>query len=479
MQKIITVNKRIQLCFLLIAICSMQSIAQVEKELPCRQPKLSKEKIDKMIKTRKMARMSSELSTLAITPPQLRVYFVICSDSDGSSVAAADTVPMKEFKTMEADFGPGNICLVFAGVGRLANTYLNHIDVDAETNADDLFESHRIPGCLTIFITKEIRGTNNASGGKIGGITFDLPGTFCLVSGSSVGRHTSSHEVGHCLELLHTFASKGFEHEKISGTNCDISGDLVCDTNADPYVFKTEEDNCFGETNGFYSGVCKDPDERTGYDPPYNNIMSYWHHSPETFTNEQFAIMRTTIRDDADVNPLASVNDYIMYPATYNFEYVYKSAINSLTTLGDINFNLLAHGGLFGKVVTLTPGFDAKPSAGGSTIIRATICTGSATVTSSRPITSTQTEIKTNDAPLLVYPNPTNGVITFTYKQDKVFNPSLVIRNIHGQVVYSLAKQKKIQQINQKIDISKQPKGLYIIELNTGEKRMTQKIILQ
>jgi hypothetical protein len=458
----------------------MQSKAQVKKELPCREPKVSKDKMDKIIKSRKSINselVSSDVNALAITSAlQIRVYFIICQDQNGTYRAASEKEAMTEFQTMQADFAPGNICLTLAGISRLSDTYLNHMDVDAEDDADELFEAHRIPGCLTIFLTYEIRGKNQASGGGYGGITFDNPGTFCLVS--NLGGHTSSHEAGHCLGLFHTFSTKGFGLETISGSNCSVAGDLICDTNADPYAFHSAQDDCYSSSNGVYTGNCEDPAGSKNYSPPYTNIMSYWHKSPETFTSIQFSVMRNTIQIDDDVKALASANDYILYPATYNFEQVYRSAINSLTTLGDVNFTLVSRGGLFGKRVILTPGFDAKPSAGGLTVIRANICQGSASVTSARPLASSPDEIKRNDA-VLIYPNPTNGVVTFTYKQDKLFSGFIAVRNIHGQVVYSTAKQNNLLQINQRIDISKQPKGMYILELNTGDKRIIRKIMLQ
>ncbi|HUP11849.1 MAG TPA: hypothetical protein VM187_06550, partial [Niastella sp.] len=419
MQKIITAKERMRLaCFLLLAICSMQSMAQVKKALLCREPKVSKEQMEKIINSRKVMNsqlMNGDFNALPLsTPQQIRVYFIICTDDNGSNAAATEAEAITEFQTMQADFAPGNICITLAGVKRLADTYLNHMDVDAEDDADDLFEARRIPGCLTIFLTAEIRGTNAASGGGYGGLAFNNPGTFCLVS--NIGGHTSSHEAGHCLGLFHTFATKGFGLETISGSNCDMAGDLICDTKADPYAFQSAQDNCFWDNNGLYQGSCEDPEGHTNYDPPYKNIMSYWHHDPETFTGGQFVVMRNNIQDDDDVLTFVSANDYILYTATYNLENVYRSAINSFTTLGDVNFNLLSRAGLFGKVVILTPGFDAKPSAGGLTVIKANTCVGSASTfapaTLSRKAPSGKTELKVSNAPLSVYPNPTKGMVT-------------------------------------------------------------------
>lgn len=66
-----------------------------------------------------------------------------------------------------------------------------------------------------------------------------------------------SHEVGHCLNLLHTFQGTAINSggcaEAINGSNCTVCGDLICDTPAD--------------ANTGNSG---------GYRPDMSNIMSYY-----------------------------------------------------------------------------------------------------------------------------------------------------------------------------------------------------------
>ena len=42
------------------------------------------------------------------------------------------------------------------------------------------------------------------------------------------------HEMGHLFGLLHTFEGSGVEN--VDGSNCDLVGDLICDTPADPYI---------------------------------------------------------------------------------------------------------------------------------------------------------------------------------------------------------------------------------------------------
>ena len=79
---------------------------------------------------------------------------------------------------------------------------------------------------------QKIKGSNPACGGicGIGGIALGgIPGTFCLVAKSNIGKgQTTSHEVGHCLGLLHTFEPANGS-ENINGSNSSSTADLITD----------------------------------------------------------------------------------------------------------------------------------------------------------------------------------------------------------------------------------------------------------
>lgn len=85
---------------------------------------------------------------------------------------------------------------------------------------------------------------------------------------------TMLHEMGHYFGLLHTFEGSG--EELVNGDNCETTGDLICDTPADPYV----ED----EPLGSYVDVGEDcrfisqKIDANGeyYRPDVGNIMSYY-----------------------------------------------------------------------------------------------------------------------------------------------------------------------------------------------------------
>lgn len=98
-----------------------------------------------------------------------------------------------------------------------------------------------------------------------------------------------AHELGHYFGLLHTFeTTTGMELANES--NCSVSGDLVCDTNADPDPSGSSVDeNC--KYIGFFTDV-------TGnyYTPPVSNIMSYYGSCTCKFSWLQYARMSYSFR---------------------------------------------------------------------------------------------------------------------------------------------------------------------------------------
>lgn len=93
--------------------------------------------------------------------------------------------------------------------------------------------------------------------------------------GTAIGSQgrTLTHEIGHCLELLHTFGSNGSDG---CGTSCETSGDRVCDT---PPAFEesfncnTNTNTCSNDTAG---GTTSNPNPYTTNVPDQiENYMSY------------------------------------------------------------------------------------------------------------------------------------------------------------------------------------------------------------
>jgi hypothetical protein len=73
----------------------------------------------------------------------------------------------------------------------------------------------------------------------------------------------------------------------------------------------------------------------------------------------------------------------------------------------------------------------------------------------------------------IVYPNPNNG--TFTIETTNIENATLEVYNVSGQLI----QQAVLKSVQQTIDLSHQPKGLYLLKINTKNKIITQRMIKQ
>jgi hypothetical protein len=132
-----------------------------------------------------------------------------------------------------------------------------------------------------------------------------------VIRSDRVFTSTSPHELGHCLNLLHTHeTARGVE--AINGSNCSTAGDLVCDTPADP---RLGTNNVNGNCE-YFGG--------NGFNPLTNNIMSYSRDlCRDEFTNGQSYRMRYAIQNEPILQNVVSnscttiseVNN-ICYPQT-------------------------------------------------------------------------------------------------------------------------------------------------------------------
>lgn len=77
-----------------------------------------------------------------------------------------------------------------------------------------------------------------------------------------------------------------------------------------------------------------------------------------------------------------------------------------------------------------------------------------------------------------IYPNPSKGIIYIETHNAENLKLSLEISNITGQIIYS--KQfENTSRINEQINLSKQPKGMYFIKLRGKNITTVEKILIQ
>lgn len=169
----------------------------------------------------------------------------------------------------------------------------NFNEFEVEVWEEELLAVYYQPNTINLYLPDEIiRGGSN-----IGGFAYMPGGPDAIYVATpdndldgfgEISYKVIAHEVGHYFGLFHTFETDF--GDELAGTmpvpDCETTGDLICDTEADPY----EED----DPPPFDSLTCNLAVSLTDangewYVPPTNNLMSYY---PEKcrciFTTEQF-----------------------------------------------------------------------------------------------------------------------------------------------------------------------------------------------
>jgi len=239
----------------------------------------------------------------------------IIRKSDGISAPSLDLLKYA-LNDLNSAFNKANISFTYCGEPEYINSdqFYNFRKADEPLLADSRDED----GTINVYISQSI---TNFSGSPICGYAY-MPGakdriflsSTCLSNGT-----TFAHEMGHFLSLYHTHGVDFNQSELVNGTNCEIAGDEICDTPADP--------NLLGEVNNCaYDGNEKDANGDM-YQPDVHNIMSY--SKPDCryeFSDGQISRMLYSIENDHQnlkcnnkvasflADPITEYTDISIYP---------------------------------------------------------------------------------------------------------------------------------------------------------------------
>ncbi len=214
------------------------------------------------------------------------------------------------------------------------NNYVTFIKNVDETICD----IHDQSGAINIYFAPILQREN---GDDLCGYAYnyDIKQRLIMDNGCSTNGSTLAHELGHLFSLLHTH-STSHGVELVNGSNCTSSGDLFCDTPADPRLSSD-----IVNSSCVYTGTILDPNEMP-YDPDTGNLMSYSrkncrdHFSPEQLLQiEMYHFLNSDLlecqQDSASsVEELTWIQDVVMYPnPTSGVVYLRNVPANARITL--------------------------------------------------------------------------------------------------------------------------------------------------
>jgi PKD repeat protein len=84
-----------------------------------------------------------------------------------------------------------------------------------------------------------------------------------------------------------------------------------------------------------------------------------------------------------------------------------------------------------------------------------------------------------NHSSIEVFPNPTSGYVNVIFTNINHESMTLKLTNVLGEVIYSESLTNFIGQYNNEIDLNKNPKGIYFLEISSPTNSYSKKIILQ
>jgi len=248
------------------------------------------------------------LRKLESRPTELRgpapPYFIpiaphIVRRSDGTG-----GLPESRYQQAMAD---ANVHFANTGMFFYTGTTIDYIDsdfyyfeVDTNSEINDLRTQNLVPGMINIYFTENMPycGISAFSTSSVQSI---LMLNACTANDTGLGNHsTYSHEIGHFFDLYHTHETF-FGDELVDGSNCDVAGDLVCDTPADPLL-----DTSNVTVECVYVGSETDSNGDR-YEPDASQLMSYSRkHCRDNFSPESELRAVATLlaeRDSLFTNP--------------------------------------------------------------------------------------------------------------------------------------------------------------------------------
>ncbi len=288
-----------------------------------------------------------------------------------------------------------------------------------------------------------------------------------------------AHELGHYFNLLHTFQGYGGEQtewENITRNtgnncyNCGTTGDLLCDTKADPNHWS----GCI------WSGIGVDYCGETNFDPDEKNIMSYANGCQEYFTAGQIdriVYAATFLRAYLDCPFLSTCQSSWDLSSTQSTMFAYQAS-DKITSTATINSGVVAAYDAANSI-TLKDAFFAPSGSDFHALNEG--CWGPE-VFKDNEVDVHQTSIVSTEKEnnFSLYPNPasSSSTINFFLTADAIV--SLSLSDLAGRTLINLEEGNLAAgNHGQQLNLNHLSSGAYIIWLVVNGKPEVKKLVVQ
>ncbi len=83
-----------------------------------------------------------------------------------------------------------------------------------------------------------------------------------------------------------------------------------------------------------------------------------------------------------------------------------------------------------------------------------------------------------NNETFELIPNPSDGIFNIS-ATNVIGNYDIIIRNIHGQVVWNKNYSDSNMPTSYEVNLSEEAKGVYFVEIKSANKTMNQKLVIK
>ena len=217
------------------------------------------------------------------------------------AIPVAESRIIKTVEILNAAFAAAKIQFEIARIDQLQSPFrIEELSDDLYQPYLDFSDQNDLDNTISLYLfdyNPELCKTtgNSVQCGRRGGFSYILSNRTNNVVMSKFDLEDHKiivHEFGHFFGLYHTFETHQFGKELPNGSECQMTGDAICDTPADPgALYEVYVNYSLCEMVNFV-----DPETGVVYQPMINNYMSYYkpcYLQPYAFTPQQIKTMCT------------------------------------------------------------------------------------------------------------------------------------------------------------------------------------------